>query len=52
MLLLDSGAEICQIFRWVIGKFKNQKGILKLSDIYQITALLRLKSVIRIVKIL
>ena len=32
---LDSGAEICQIFRWFFGKLKkNQKDILKLTDLY------------------
>ena len=31
---LDPWAEICQIFWWFFGKFKNQKDILKLSDLY------------------
>jgi hypothetical protein len=32
---LDSGPEICQIFRWFFGKFKkNHKDILKLTDLY------------------
>ena len=31
---LDSGAEICQIVGWLIGKFKNIKNFfLKLSDL-------------------
>ena len=31
---LDSGAEICQIFRWFFWKIqKNHKDILKLTDL-------------------
>ena len=30
---LDSGAEICQIFRWLLGKFKKSQDILKLTNL-------------------
>ena len=32
---LDSGAEICQISCWFFGTFKNQKDILKLTDLWR-----------------